>query len=161
MEHNLKNLSLTNKLIISLLLAGLIPCLFISYFVYNKTSDVLIKEAKDKLILSRETRAFQIESLYETLHGQVKALAYNQTTINAAEEFRSAYEKYNQEVDYLNEAVNTSLRNFYVDQFSKEYSNSNLNKSFNQSDDLMSKLSQSTKNLQYSFISNSKFNLER
>jgi len=159
MEHNLKNLSLTNKLIISLLLAGLIPCLFISYFVYNKTSDVLIKEAKDKLILSRETRAFQIESLYETLHGQVKALAYNQITINAVEEFQTAYEKYSQEITYSKETVTTSLEKYYVEQFSKEYSNKNLNKSFNQSDDLISKLSQTTKNLQYSFISNSKFNL--
>jgi methyl-accepting chemotaxis protein len=122
----------------------------------NSTSKTLVDEARDKLIAVREAKSFQLEELYLTVFGQVSALAQNKVTIEASRKLEDAFYKYSDEVELNSNTVNNSLSEFYTNQFGKTYTETNINKSFDQLDATLGKLNKNEKKLQYTFISNNK-----
>ncbi|MBT4790141.1 MAG: hypothetical protein HON90_01095 [Halobacteriovoraceae bacterium] len=150
--------SLSNKIIVGFLLSGLIPCMILSVFVYQQTKESLLEEAQKKLISVREVRAFQLESLYETMAGQVKALAANKVTLNATTEFIKGFSRFQLDGSKKEEKI-TSLKKYYDEQFSQSYQKSNNEKETNRTNEILDTMKPIAKDLQYTYISNNEFPL--
>lgn len=107
-------LSLKTQFIISLLLAGLIPSLLISFYAYRQSSSALEEEIKNKLVSVRESKSFEIEKFMALIKNQVKELAGSGLTKAAYKELSQGYSSYPQEIEANSpEAAKSELDKYY------------------------------------------------
>jgi methyl-accepting chemotaxis protein len=149
----LKKLSLSSKLIIGFLLTGLIPAVIVSYVSFQNNGKAIRAEAKNKLIAIKEAKAFQLEELFVTMRSQVSALANNQLTVDAMENFEKSFESYQSEQTKDLASSQSALSAFYKDQFGKKYGDENLNRTFDKFSETYGKLNSNEVLLQDAFIS--------
>lgn len=151
-----KNLSLNKKIILGFLFSGMLVATVIALFVYKESSSSLLKAAKDKLVLTRESRAFQIESLYETMAGQVKTLSLNNTTLNAMGNFEAAFARFEKQAPFNAVQARNELSSYYRKEFSQKYRQENNGKDLERPQALIKGLSSPALMLQHRFLSGNK-----
>ena len=152
-----KKLSLNQKIIAGFLFSGIFSAVLISIFANRESSSALVHSAQEKLISTRETRAFQLESLYETMSGQVKALSLNNMAIEAMENLETAFRNFPSEAKIDRDMAKDSLSNYYHNQFGGKYKNENSGKEAQGIDSMVNSLGVSALELQYTFLSANKF----
>ena len=74
MNHLLKNLRLSQKLVITSLLIGVIPALFILLFTIDKASDSLEEQAYNQLTSVRSNKEAQITRYFAERKGDIHVL---------------------------------------------------------------------------------------
>jgi len=92
-----KKLSLKNKLILSFLIAGLVPATIIGVLSFNNSSESLESEIKEKLVAIRESKSFQVEDMIKIMKTQVKDLAESGLATGAYINLKEGYNLYAQE----------------------------------------------------------------
>lgn len=149
----MKNLSLKAKLVMSLIMAGVLPSAVISTFAYKESSEALRSEVESKLVAVRESKAFELQQLVNTMKTQVKDLGSSQLV-------KTSYERFKKGLELLQEdnagtdmkMVESELRSYYEQGFFKKFNAQNsltLNAS-----DLFSSLGPDGMLLQYKYIRN-------
>ncbi len=155
MDKLFSQFSLKAKLIVSFLMVGLCPALLISWQAWSNSSDNFVKEATVKLSSVRDIKAVQIESLFETMEGQVRVLSTNVLTVEAMKSFSDAFSSYAEEssAERENIDIDSSLKSYYLNQFGQEYQNTNGGNKPHKLLQNLTVLSKSAKALQYGYIS--------
>lgn len=150
----MKKFSLSKKLIIGFLVAGILPALAITVIVIKNVSSALTYEAKNRLVSVREAKAFQLEEMYGFMGGQVSALSQNKVVIEASSKFNNAFNNYQSESSTQTDVANQRLKNFYQNEFGAKYSKTNIGRESRDLDQTFGKLDSNKKLLQDAFISN-------
>ena len=119
--------SLKVKLIISFMAVGFFPAIVISWQAWWTSADSFDKEASVKLGVIRDIKSNQIESLFKTMEGQVRVFSSNALTIDAMKSFARGFADYASESSGVatRKEIDTSLRNYYINQFGEEYKTNN------------------------------------
>lgn len=152
----MKGLSLKKKFVFSLLVAGLVPSLVISFYANNKATSSLESEIKNKLTLIRESKSFEVENFVKLIKTQVSDLASSGLTKNAFEAFDKGFQKYLSEVEEPDFApIKENLSQYYERNFTNKYNEINSVKINNSI--LTENLSRTSLLLQDEFIAKNKF----
>ncbi|MBL7004418.1 MAG: PAS domain-containing protein [Gammaproteobacteria bacterium] len=127
---NKNPLSLKSTLLISFLCAGILP-LFVSGFIISSQAIEAIENASfNQLESVREVKRREIEKYFISINSQVETLSQSTMTIEAIQEFKSAFHNSNY-VDSLDENTKqehlNTLTDYYQNHFAKEYKNQNSN----------------------------------
>jgi methyl-accepting chemotaxis protein len=123
------NQSLSKKLIITLLLAGLTPMFVTSILSARFAAKELEKIEYNKLESIREIKAAAIERYFDTINRQVINLAEMRETVNAMGDFSRTFENmgkvdgYDSPEELRN--IKTELNNYYVNEYFQEYKKRN------------------------------------
>jgi len=150
------NLSIVHKLVGALILACLIPILIASFIATKTASSLLEDEVRYELSGIRDLKKHSIERYFQRVGDQVAALSQNGTVIDAMQSISVAFDNQlsSDQVDDLEtKSINSSLSDYYQNQFNARYKESNDNKSVDV-DRILASLSPQTKALQYRYISN-------
>ncbi|MBU3917330.1 HAMP domain-containing protein [bacterium] len=81
------------KLIVSFLVVGLVPLLFLGFWSVNLAEKALYKTAFNQLISVRDIKKSQIETFFSERKGDAKVLANNPFTVEAFKELDAAFDK--------------------------------------------------------------------
>lgn len=150
----LNQLHLKWRLIISFLVLGLIPMIGIAVIAFMQSKNSLETAAKEQLTMLKETKASQLETMYEDIHKQAAALAFSTETIEALESFSSSYQDYVGEVGLKipRGELEARVEKYYRDQFKAEFSRKNGDAPFDEKK-WIKNLSDAGLALQYAYIS--------
>lgn len=161
MDKLISQYSLKAKLILSFLVMGLFPAILISWQVWSSSAESFSKEASIKLSAIRDIKKSQVESLFETMEGQIRVLSNNALTVDAMDLFGQAFNTYAKEVSRTQRSADTegSLKNYYQNQFGRKYEATNGGRSARNLLQNLSGLSDNSKALQYNYISENRFPL--
>ncbi|CBW26060.1 putative methyl-accepting chemotaxis citrate transducer [Halobacteriovorax marinus SJ] len=122
----MKKLSLKNKLILSFLIAGLVPATIIGVLSFKNSSKSLEVEIKEKLVAIRESKSFQVEDMITIMKTQVKDLAESGLTTGAYINLKEGYNLYSQEVyDADAYQAKLDLESYYTKGFIKDFNAKN------------------------------------
>lgn len=152
-------MNLSNKLLV--LVAALVtgPLVTIYLLVDANNTKALQEKVNEKLIMTRETKAAQIQDLFQKMVGQIKTMAESPYTVDATQKFSRYFRRIPQQIDLDSSKYSKSLMNFYSRQFGAEYTSSHGGKSPGNLAKLVDGLSQSQLWMQYQYISNNSFKL--
>jgi len=150
-------MSMKQKLMLTLVSLVAIPVLISvvasTWFARDIAGDLLIEQAREKLISVRELKKAHIEDFYESLRRHISTFSKNGSVKEAASNLGKAFYIYEKELSALNTQVNKgNLEGYYQNQFSDKYKSLNPVKQFDISG-TMSKLSTNKTTLQTRFIS--------
>ncbi|GEM_PF-388921 len=149
----MKSLTLKNKLILSFLMAGLIPALIIGIISLNYSSSSLENEIKQKLVAIRESKAYQIQDMITIMKTQVRDLAESGLATGAYINLKKGYDNYQDEIfDGDAYKAKEDIESFYNNSLIKSYNIKNkdpLNSTY-----ITSSLSDTSLLLQRDFIVN-------
>lgn len=161
MKEIFNQLTLKTKLIASFLALGILPACIVTWITWSNNVDNYTREASVKLSAFRDIKAVQIENLFKVTEGQIKTLSGNALTVDAMASFGEVFSKYEKESRSSNkaEAIEGSLRNYYVNQFGNEYQNSNGGSNAKGLTSNLSRLSSNAKALQHRYISDNPYPL--
>ncbi|MEZ4740868.1 MAG: methyl-accepting chemotaxis protein [Bdellovibrionota bacterium] len=149
----LDRFTLRNKMIASFILFGILPVGITAFISVKKNQETLLAASKDKLLVIRETKAKQIEDLFEGMKHQVSSLAKNKVTIEAIKDFSDAVKKIPREHKLSGniDQAKSSLESFYIEEFASEYKRKNNSTIL--SGEMLNKLDKTSIYAQYSYIS--------
>ncbi|MBC74905.1 MAG: hypothetical protein CME64_02730 [Halobacteriovoraceae bacterium] len=152
--------SFRTKLVISFLLAGLIPLGSVGYFVYEKSSASLEREAVSKLVAVKNIKKEVIHRYFEGVADQVVTYADNIMIQDAMNEFTTSFNSLEEELE-VDSTELSSYRNeliaFYRDQFGEKYRKEN--KKSVDFTSLISTLSPPEIILQYKYLADNTYEL--
>jgi methyl-accepting chemotaxis protein len=155
----MKKLKLKYRLVISFLLAGLIPTLSVGLYSYFQTEQAMEYWAENKLVAVRDSRANAIKRYFNIIRDQVITFSQNQMVVDASNDFIDSFQKFSKQKrkKVNNKEIEKSLRRFYQDDFGSKFlkENSQVVKT----SDLLRPLNWNQKLLQYEYISNNRFGL--
>lgn len=118
----MKSISLKNKLILSFLIAGLIPALIIGTISYKYSSSSLESVIKEKLVAIRESKSYQIQDMIAIMKTQVKDLAESGLSTAAYSNLKKGYDNYLNEVfDGDAYQAKSDLETYYKSSLVKSY----------------------------------------
>lgn len=89
----LKYLSIKSKLQIMLLIASLGSILVVGYLSWSKAREILTERIFSQLTSVRASKAYQIESYFNTLHNQIETLCENRMVVSAMTEFNPEFDQ--------------------------------------------------------------------
>ncbi len=122
-------MSLKNKLILSFLMAGLIPALTIGIMSYKYSANSLEMEIKEKLVAIRESKSFQIQDMIKIMKTQVKDLAESGLTTGAYINLKAGYDNYTNDIANADAyQAKSDIEKYYKDNFVSEFNKKNVNK---------------------------------
>lgn len=83
-------LKLSTRLILNSLLLSLVPLLIVSFYSLYITGIEIENDARNKLILARESKAYELKEYFKLTEGLITTLAENPMIISAIKDFRLA-----------------------------------------------------------------------
>ena len=120
--------SLKGKLIVSFLLAGLVPLVSIGTYSYKKSSESLRREAVDKLVAVRNIKGEAVKRYFDTIRSQILTFSQTVSVRDAMKGFSSAFKNYKSEQNISRADIlfyKSSLKNFYLNEFGAKYKKEN------------------------------------
>jgi hypothetical protein len=94
----LNRFSVKSKLMLILLVVSLGSTLVIGYLSWRSAHDTLMKQAFDHLTSIRESKAYQIETAFESLYNDMVILTQTDGVIRAMVRFNKAYKQLDNEL---------------------------------------------------------------
>ncbi len=150
------NLTLAQKLISVLLVAGLIPMLLVSVIASVVATQQLEKQAFDQLNAVRQIKAAAIERFFEGTRSQIITMANSTTVVNAAGAFSRSFKRVINSEKFSPEDIKNfeqKLSQYYHRDFGEKYKQENEGSTAD-IDSLLSGLDDKAKSLQYLYIAN-------
>ena len=148
-------MTLRKKLIIGTIVLGSIPALLgiliVGLLTTSSGRALIEKQSENQLISVREMTAENIEEYFVTIQNQILTMSRSQSTIEAMNEFYSAFFDYAASVP-LDEDTEGRLKDFYDNEFGASYRSANPNSATDPAT-LLGSLSENTRALQSTFIS--------
>ena len=92
----LNRLSIKSKLQIMLLVASLGSILVVGYLSWSKARETLTERIFDQLTSVRASKAYQVESYFQTLRHHIETLCEDRMVVSAIVEFKQAFTQLNQ-----------------------------------------------------------------
>ncbi len=149
----MKDLSLKAKLVMSLVLAGVIPSAVISAFAYKESAQALRYEAESKLVAVRESKAFELEQLVDLMKTQVKDLGGSQLVQSSYLNFKKGFDQLLQDNAGIDlKKVEAELAAYYEQGFFQKFKSQNTSNIGSR--DVISSLGPEGMILQYRYIKN-------
>ncbi|MFK8026892.1 MAG: methyl-accepting chemotaxis protein [Gammaproteobacteria bacterium] len=153
----MKNMKLSTKITMSMLVVGILPLLIAGIVVLNTMSNSLKSSTYSQLESMRLNKAQQIEDYFSNIENQLTTLSNNVMTKEAINAFN--YSFFADTDKFLGDSLNNykeSVESYYKEQFAKNYQVVN-----GESVDYTSVIPTSEYAIfhQYNYISNSEFNL--
>ncbi|MBV6623564.1 MAG: HAMP domain-containing protein [Rivularia sp. (in: Bacteria)] len=93
----INRLSIKSKLQIMMLVASLGSIVVVGYLSWNKAQETLTERIFNQLTSVRASKAYQIESYFQTLRNHVETLCEDRMVVEAMSEFNQAYTQLNQQ----------------------------------------------------------------
>jgi methyl-accepting chemotaxis protein len=140
------------SVVASVLIASVSVVVLLANISINELDINIHKESQRDLIAKRESTTTKIEGYFTRIEKQMITLSANSQTSQAAKAFISSFNSYQSERQLAESNTENSLNRYYNDAFAVQF------KALNDKDvdtiPLTSRLSHTTKLLQYDFISN-------
>ena len=92
----INRLSIKSKLQIMLLVASLGSILVVGYLSWSKAREILTERIFDQLTSVRASKAYQVESYFQTLRHHIETLCEDRMVVSAMVEFNQAFAQLNQ-----------------------------------------------------------------
>ena len=108
-------LSIQSKLLLMLLGVCITSIIAIATLGYSSGQRILTDSIFNQLISLRESRAYQIETYFQNIRGQVQTTSEFQTVVEAMKGFKDAYQEL--EKRSITVAWNEQLKTYYKDNF--------------------------------------------
>ncbi|BBP44464.1 methyl-accepting chemotaxis protein [Thiosulfativibrio zosterae] len=127
----MSTLSLKQKLILSLLAAGLLPFALISVISLVNSSQALNDSVKQKLEAVRDIKKASIERYFSTLENQLTTVAKNPNTQMALAQFGEGMERFKDDNQFTDRDLADSkaaILGYWQNQFGKQYQEQNNQK---------------------------------
>ena len=149
-------MGIRNKFLIVSLLLSLVPAIalagYIAYTSYQEGRSLIDEMSRKHLISIRETKKSQIESYFQTIESQILSFSKDRMIVNAAREFRQAFDQYRDERGSFDESgEKAKVERYYREEFASEYNNRNADTAPSVSG-LMSSLDEDSIAFQHDFI---------
>jgi len=150
-------MSLKQKLMLTLVLLVATPMLISvvasTIFARDIAGNLLVEQAREKLITVRELKKAHIEDFYGSIRRHISTFSKNGSVKEAAVKMGNAFYLYDKEIGKHNLSdEKTSLEDYYKTQFGKKYQSLNPDKSSNISETIAS-MSNNKVTMQARFIS--------
>lgn len=156
MNNLIQNLSISKKLILSLVFVGLLPLLVVGISSEQQAETLLERQAFSQLEAVTEIKSNAVERYFEQVKSQIVTQSNNRMIANAMRSFRQTFKGYIKS-ERLTEVELTSMRNslaeYYTQDFSKRYQEEN-DGDVPDTDSLLAQLGDISIALQYNYISN-------
>jgi methyl-accepting chemotaxis protein len=124
----MRTLSLKLRLIVSFLIAGLLPVIAISLYSYHMTKEALEKEAIEQLHAVRDIKGDAVVRYFDMIRDQVLTLSHDIMIQDAMKGFSKAFEEYSKELGYTNIdniVHKAKMKDFYSNQYGIKYQDEN------------------------------------
>ncbi len=148
-------MTIKNKLTVGTVLLAVLStmaaCLGIGTLAINASNNTIKKEAMQHLISVRESKKTEIQRYFDQINNQVLTLANDRMIIDAMTSFKQALQNQN-EIDNIAFKRN-QLKQYYTQQFTKEYNKRNIN-GLSHINSLLGKLDDVAIEMQYHYIQN-------
>ncbi len=144
-------MKLQSKLLLSTssltVIFSVVSCLILGGLTAAESKKLLLENAQNQLVSTRNQLSTQVESYFDTIHGQVETSSSNLMYVEAMKQFSEAF--FEREIKTVNEGA---LQQYYTKSFSTEFVAQNPDESA-PIDAMFSGLSTRTKAYQDTFIS--------
>ncbi len=130
-----------------------ITALFTSQIASTLSQQALTEAAKSHITYIRDAKKTQIEDYFNRVFNQVQVYANAKTIIEAMRGFKEAYPKFKDEATLDIKKYKKALKDYYINEFSEEYSILNVNEAPNMMERL-EQLDDNSISLQYQYIAN-------
>lgn len=132
-------MKLRSQLLVSFLLAGLVPMLAVVTMCYwnaskgsqaidQRAREDLRAKAEDNLVAMRDSKKSQVEHYFQSINDQVLTFSENRMVVEAMRDFKTAFKNYREEAKISSEdlkKMRTELQTYYTGEFSAEYQSQN------------------------------------
>ncbi|MCG6349749.1 methyl-accepting chemotaxis protein [Vibrio fluvialis] len=113
-------MKLRSKMFISYVVVAVVftavSCIALGWLVYKDASEALATSAKERLVISRNESASQIERYFDTVASQAQNISHDMSILDAVKGFTQAF------MDYLVRSDDSeALRNYYRNEFVRRY----------------------------------------
>jgi len=128
------NLSLAQKLISVLLLAGLLPMLVVSVLSASISTQQLEQQSFEHLNAVRQIKSAAIKRYFDQVHSQVITMADTPMVVSAAGSFTRSFKRVLNSENYDALQIlefRQALKTYYTDEFAVKYAQKNNGASFN------------------------------
>ena len=123
-----------------------VSCVALGWLVYQDASKALAKAARDKLVISRNETASQIQRYFDTVDAQAQNMSHDLSVRDAVVGFTQAF------MDYpLSTTSSDALKGYYRNEFAARYQEINTVDRIN-ADGLFGQISERAKTLQNQYI---------
>ncbi len=123
-----------------------VSCITLGWLVYKDASEALSTSAKERLVISRNEAASQIERYFDTVASQAQNMSHDLSILDAVKGFTQAFMEYP-----VRSGDNEALSNYYRNEFARRYHDINTIDSIS-ADNLFGKVSDRAKTLQNQYI---------
>ena len=123
--------SIRSKLLLGMFVVAVIPLMVLGAAVYFSAEQAVMAKSADQLEAVRSIKATQLQQHFQTLEGQVAALAEQRTLIEAMRDFQVSFRTVIDETEVAPaelDSLRKQLRTYYSNEFSEEYRKHNFNK---------------------------------
>ena len=120
----LSSMKVREKLILSMMLAGLLPLFIVGVIVNDKASDALQSQAYAQLVSLRATKAATIESYFQQIHDQVLTFSEDAMIVQGMREMKAGFHRLPEHAEMLpdtDEERTARVTEYYENHFGKEY----------------------------------------
>ncbi|MBY7870785.1 methyl-accepting chemotaxis protein [Vibrio fluvialis] len=143
-------MKLRSKMFISYVVVAVlftaVSCIALGWLVYKDASEALATSSKERLVISRNESASQIERYFDTVASQAQNMSHDLSILAAVKGFTQAFMDYPVRPD-----DSEALRNYYRNEFVRRYHDINTIDSIS-ADNLFGKVSDRAKTLQNQYI---------
>ena len=153
------NMKLVQKLTLLFLLFISIPAAVQFVFTYQNNVKALHEKIFERLVSIRENKAVQVEDLFKKMADQLQTMAENPLIKDGMVNLSASFSIYEKGMDNSPEnmaKIDSSLKDYYLNHFGKEYKKSNSGKEARDLIKTIESLSLKEKFYQYNYISNNK-----
>lgn len=154
--------SIRNKLLVTMMLAALIPLVAVAVTINSVASESLLTESFDRLSAVRTIKASQVTDYLNTIKGQAVTMAENRMIVEAMTEFKAAFTTAREENKVSAEEIarmREELQSYYDVEFTKEYDKRNNGKTKANAAANLAMLDDDSVYLQYQYIRANRFDL--
>ncbi len=148
-------MTIKNKLTVGTALLAIFStiaaCIGVGVLAINASNDTIQKEAMQHLISVRETKKTEVKRYFEQINNQVLTLANDRMIIDAMTSFKQAIASQSGTDNIASKRE--QLKQYYTQQFAKEYKKRNIN-GISNTNSLLGKLDNVAVEMQYHYIQN-------
>ncbi len=123
--------SIRNKLLVTMLVAALVPLIAVSVVINSFASSSLMEQTFDRMTAVRTIKQQQLNNYLNTIKGQAATFAEDRMIVEAMEDFRTSFSKSRLENETTRadlDRMRDELKNYYSNQFGGEFEKRNPGK---------------------------------
>ncbi len=123
--------SIRNKLLLTMLVAALVPLIAVSVVINSFASSSLMEQTFDRMTAVRTIKQQQLNNYLATIKGQAATFAEGRMIVEAMQDFRTSFTKSRGENETTRgeiDRMRDELKNYYSSQFGGEFEKRNPGK---------------------------------